>query len=89
MESSQALELTQMGMQVALMVLMPVLAITLFIGLAVSVFQAMTQIQEATLTYVPKMLGVTVLIALMGNWMLQQLVGFTIFCLEHSTRIQI
>lgn len=87
MDTSAALEVTHQGLQVALMVLLPLLAVTLFLGLAVSIFQAMTQIQEMTLTFVPKLLGAAALVVLMGNWMLNQLVGFTIFCLEQSTRI--
>jgi flagellar biosynthetic protein FliQ len=87
MDSSIALDLAQQGMQVALMVALPVLALTLFVGLAVSVFQAVTQVQEMTLTFVPKLIGVGVLLLLMGNWMLTKLVGFTIYCFEHSMRI--
>jgi flagellar biosynthetic protein FliQ len=87
MDTSAALEIAQQGMQVAIMVLLPILAVSLFLGLAVSVFQAMTQIQEMTLTFVPKMAGAVIVLLLMGSWMLQQLVGFTIFCLQHSIRV--
>lgn len=89
MDQSLALDIAQKGMEVALMVSLPVLALTLFIGLAVSVFQALTQIQEMTLTYVPKLLGVCALVVGMGNWMLGQLVQFTIYCLEQSTRMNL
>lgn len=89
MDQSIALDIAQKGMEVALMVSLPVLALTLFIGLAVSVFQALTQIQEMTLTYVPKLLAVCALIVGMGNWMLGQLVQFTIYCLEQSTRMNL
>ena len=77
---SYALEAVRQGMQVGLMVLLPILAVALFIGLLVSVFQALTQIQEQTLTFVPKLLGVALVVALMGNWMLNEVVGYTKFC---------
>jgi flagellar biosynthetic protein FliQ len=55
----------------------PVLAVSLALGLAVSLFQSVTQIQEATLSFVPKLAGVAVVIVVAGNWMLNQLVAFT------------
>ncbi len=87
MDTSSALDVAQQGIQVALMVSMPGLALTLFLGLAVSVFQAVTQVQEMTLTYVPKVLGMAILLTLMGNWMLQKLVAYTTFCLEQASRV--
>jgi flagellar biosynthesis protein FliQ len=55
----------------------PVLVVSLGIGVGVSLLQAMTQVQEVTLTFVPKLVGVALVIALGGNWMLAELVGFT------------
>lgn len=71
-------------MIVALAITMPVLAVALFTGLAVSVFQAVTQIQEMTLSYVPKVLGAVAVVLGMGNWMLTTLVKFTHLCFEHA-----
>ncbi len=65
-----------------MMVLMPILAVSLFFGLAVSVFQALTQVQEMTLTFVPKLIGVAVVLAVMGNWMLTSVVAYTHLCFE-------
>ncbi len=87
MDSKSALDVAQMGVQVAIMVSMPVLIVTLFIGLAVSIFQAMTQVHEMTLTYVPKLLGVAVVLAFTGTWILQQLVGFMTACFEHISKV--
>lgn len=87
MDTASALDIAQAGVQVALMVALPMLAVTLFIGLSVSVFQALTQIQEMTLTFVPKLIGVAALIVVLGHWMLQKLVGFTILCFEHASRV--
>ena len=55
----------------------PVLATALVIGFAVSVFQSATQIQETTLSFVPKALGVGVALLVSGNWMLHELISFT------------
>ena len=82
-----ALEIGRQGMQVALMVTLPILAVSLFCGLLVSVFQAVTSIQEMTLTYVPKLIGVGLVIVFMGSWMLTTLVGFTHLCFEQASRI--
>ena len=59
------------------MVAMPMLAIALVIGLAVSVFQAVTQIQEQTLAFIPKVIGLVVVIAVLGPWMLGQMLTWT------------
>ena len=69
-------------MEVALMVALPLLAVSLFVGIIVSVFQAATSIQEMTLTFVPKVLGFVAVIFLLGSWMLSTLVGFTHLCFE-------
>ena len=87
MDPKSAVDITQQGIQVALMVSLPLLCVTLFIGLAVSIFQAVTQVHEMTLTCVPKMLGAAVLLGFVGNWTLQKLVAFTIVCFEHAARV--
>jgi len=65
------------AMKVGLMVALPMLLIALVIGLAVSVFQAVTQIQEQTLSFIPKILGLAVVLVIGGPWMLGQLVTWT------------
>jgi flagellar biosynthetic protein FliQ len=55
----------------------PILVMSLAVGLAVSLFQSVTQIQEVTLTFVPKLIGVGLVLMLGGHWMLGELVGFT------------
>ncbi|KPU44702.1 flagellar biosynthetic protein FliQ [Oxobacter pfennigii] len=55
----------------------PILAISLGVGLLISIFQATTQIQEQTLTFVPKIIAVFISIIILGPWMLQTLVSFT------------
>lgn len=60
----------------AAMVAGPILLATLAVGLVVSVFQVATQIQEITLSYVPKILTAAFLMVALGPWMLAQLTGF-------------
>jgi flagellar biosynthetic protein FliQ len=55
----------------------PLLGVTLTVGLAVSLFQSATQIQEVTLTFVPKLIAVGGVLIVGGHWMLAELVGFT------------
>jgi len=60
-----------------LLVSAPILLGSLLIGLIISIFQATTQIQEQTLTFVPKIVGVLVAIVLFGPWMMNILLSFT------------
>ena len=55
---------------------LPVLLTSMIIGLVISIFQTVTSIQEQTLTFVPKVVGVFVMIMLIGNWMLTELSGY-------------
>ena len=54
----------------------PVLAVGLIVGVCVSMFQAVTQINESTLVFIPKLLAVGVTLALMGGFMMQVLIGY-------------
>jgi flagellar biosynthetic protein FliQ len=56
---------------------LPPIGLSMIVGLLISVFQAATQIQEQTLTFVPKMIAVFGLLAALGFWMVAQLVRFT------------
>ncbi len=55
---------------------LPVLLTSLVIGLTVSIFQTVTSIQEQTLTFVPKMLGIFLALTLVGNWMLNNMITY-------------
>ena len=55
----------------------PILLVALGIGFAVSLVQAVTQVQEVTLSFVPKLLGVAAVLLVGGHWMLQEMVSFT------------
>jgi flagellar biosynthetic protein FliQ len=65
------------AMEVALKVALPLLLVGLIVGLLVSIFQAVTQIQEQSLSFIPKILGLVAVIVVGGPWMLGQLVSWT------------
>jgi len=68
-----------MGQDALLMLLMvsaPILGIVLLVGLVISLFQAITQINEATLTFIPKLIAAMLALAIAGPWMLSMLVDF-------------
>jgi flagellar biosynthetic protein FliQ len=71
------LALARETLWVSLQVGAPILGATLVIGVVVSIIQAVTQVNEMTLTFVPKFVGVFVAMLLFGPWMLQTLVDFT------------
>lgn len=60
----------------ALLISAPLLAVTLVVGLLVSVVQVVTQVQEASLTFIPKVIAAVVAMVVCGPWMLKRLVGF-------------
>ncbi|MFH1653845.1 MAG: flagellar biosynthesis protein FliQ [Pseudomonadota bacterium] len=60
----------------------PPVLIAMVVGLTISILQATTQIQEQTLTFVPKLFSVVLVLAIGGPWMLAQLIGFTISLYE-------
>lgn len=77
MRSDLALELLADLLWNALLISAPLLAVTLLVGLLVSVVQVVTQIQEASLTFIPKIVGAVVVLVVCGPWMLKRLVSFS------------
>ncbi|MCE2597105.1 flagellar biosynthesis protein FliQ [Motilimonas cestriensis] len=65
----------------------PVLAVALIVGVLISIFQVVTQIQEMTLTFVPKMIAVALVIMLLSNFMLSELNRFTISMFEYAASL--
>jgi flagellar biosynthetic protein FliQ len=76
MDASQVFTVGQQGLMLLLMVSAPVLIVVLVVGLVVSVFQAATQINEATLSFVPKIVAAVVVLAIAGPWMMTTLVEY-------------
>jgi flagellar biosynthetic protein FliQ len=73
-------DVTQIAVQtmvLAAKVAAPILLTALIVGFAISLFQAATQIQEPTLSFVPKVIAVSIALLLTGNWTLSELVSFT------------
>jgi len=77
MTESMVMSVLKDGIFTGLLVAAPILIVSITIGLIVSIFQATTQIQEQTLTFVPKLIAVAVVGLIAGSWMLQRIVGFT------------
>ena len=78
MTDGDVIALAQDALLTTLLVSGPILIVSLVIGMLISVFQAMTQINEVTLTFVPKILGVFAVAAVLGPWMIGTMVNYTI-----------
>ena len=76
MDATAVFTAGQQGLWMLLMVAAPVLLVVLVVGLVVSVFQAATQINEATLSFVPKIVATVVVLAVAGPWMMTTLVEY-------------
>lgn len=83
MTQSDVIEVARHALLVALKLSMPVLLCGLVAGVMVSIFQAVTQIQEFTLTFVPKLLAVILALALFGPWMMTTMTSFIIYTFNH------
>jgi flagellar biosynthesis protein FliQ len=77
MSTDVVIELTTGAVQLALKVALPLLLVGLGVGLLVSIFQAITQIQEQTLSFIPKILATVAVLVVGGPWMLDQLLSYT------------
>lgn len=66
------------ALQLSLIIAAPMLLFGLVIGLIISIFQSVTQIQEMTLTYIPKIIGVIVAVMLFAPWMMDKIMSYTI-----------
>lgn len=76
MTPDTVMSLTYSAMKLALSMAGPVLLITLVVGLVISVFQAATQVNEMTLSFIPKLLAVSLSLVLLGPWLIQNMVNF-------------
>ena len=77
MNEDVVINVSMQAMQLAFKIAMPLLLVGLAIGLVISIFQAVTQIQEQTLTFIPKIVGMGVVLVVAGPWMLDQIIGYT------------
>ncbi|WP_372790564.1 flagellar biosynthesis protein FliQ [Paraconexibacter sp.] len=77
MNQDTVVNLSTQAMELALKIALPLLLVGLAVGLLVSVFQAVTQIQEQTLSFIPKILAIAVVLVVGGPWMLGELLTYT------------
>lgn len=77
MTDTDVLEIALRAMTVAAKLSVPILVVTLAVGFFVSLLQSVTQIQEFTLTFVPKLVAVALVFLFGGNWMLGEIISFT------------
>lgn len=78
MDVGQITNLMRAGIMQVFVLIAPVLGAALIVGLIVAIFQATTSIQEQTLTFLPKMLTILAVLALLGGWMFAELRDYTI-----------
>jgi flagellar biosynthetic protein FliQ len=76
MTPESVMTLGRHAMEITLMIAAPMLLVALIIGLVVSIFQAATQINEATLSFIPKLVGIFVAIVVAGPWMLSVMLDY-------------
>jgi flagellar biosynthetic protein FliQ len=82
MTPTVVMEIAREAVTVTLLCALPLMLAALVVGLTVSVFQAASQINEATLSFVPKIIAVFVVLVLAGGWILEELVGFAVALYE-------
>ena len=77
LSASDGISIMQSAIVVAVKISAPILLFSMLIGIIISIFQAATQIHEQTITFVPKLLIIAIVLFSMGAWMLQTLMDFT------------
>ncbi len=77
MNQQAVIDLVLQALMVSAKLAAPVLVTSLVVGFAISLFQSVTQIQEVTLSFVPKAVAVAIALVVCGNWMISEMVGFT------------
>lgn len=77
MNDAAVMDIAVQAMIITLKLAAPILAVSLAIGVAISLLQSVTQVQEFTLTFVPKLAGIALVIVVTGSWMLHELISFT------------
>lgn len=87
MSDADVTEIALQTMMVGAKIAAPILLTALLVGFLISLFQAATQIQEPTLSFVPKMIAVAVALLVTGNWVLAELVSFTEHLFDQLPRL--
>jgi flagellar biosynthetic protein FliQ len=82
MDISNVMNVMQHSMVVALKMAAPILIVSMGIGLIISIFQAATQIHEQTLTFVPKLIAIAVILIFLGSWMMESMSDFVLYIFD-------
>lgn len=69
-------DITSQALYLIIQVALPILLVSLIIGLVVSIFQTVTSIQEQTLTFIPKILGIFITLMLLGSWIMNSIIEY-------------
>ena len=76
MDAGQVVTVARQNIWVIVKTSVPLLLVSMIVGLIISLFQTLTSIQEQTLTFVPKLLAIMIALMIMGNWLLNEIVSF-------------
>jgi len=87
MTEAEVLDLGREALKVCILLAAPLLLGALFAGVAVSIFQAITQVNEATLTFIPKILVVVLILVVGGPWMMETMTDYTTNLFQSMTTI--
>ena len=87
MNLEEFLGIASLGVETAMIVSAPVLIFGLVAGVAVSVLQAATQINDAALAFIPKIVATVIALALFGSWMISKMAMFASFALNHIPQV--
>ena len=82
MSPEMVMSIGQRALEMTLMLAAPMLLVGLFIGIIIGIFQAATQINEMTLSFIPKLIGMATAMLIAGPWMLKELIGYTRMLIE-------
>lgn len=77
MPDAAVLDIAREALLISLKLAGPILAVALVVGTIISLLQAITQVQEMTLTFVPKVIGIALVLTVSGGWMLNEMIEFT------------
>lgn len=87
MSHADVMQIAQQALFIAAKLASPILLVSLALGVFISLIQAVTQVQEMTLTFVPKLAGISAVLVLAGGWMLSELSSFTRALFESIPRL--
>lgn len=83
MDADSVMNIGRQAMEVTILLAAPILLASLAVGLLIAMFQAATQINEMTLSFVPKLMVVAAVLMMAGPWLLRQITGFTLKLFEN------